>query len=68
MALFVPRIIRKIDKTKLFKISVIATVLSSFLIIPTRNNFILFVITYMLRSIPLGIVGVLGFTFTPDCA
>ncbi len=68
MALFVPKIIRKIDKTKLFKISVIATVLSSFLIIPTRNNFILFVITYMLRSIPLGIVGVLGFTFTPDCA
>lgn len=68
MALLVPKIIRKIDKTKLFAISAVATVLLSFLIIPTRNSFILFVITFMLRSIPLGIVGVLSFTFTPDCA
>ncbi len=68
MALLVPKIIRKIDKTKLFKISVIATILLSFLILPTRSSFVLFVITYMLRSIPLGIIGVLSFTFTPDCA
>ncbi len=68
MALLVPKIIRKLDKAKLFKLSAVATVLLSFLIIPTRNSFILFVITYMLRSIPLGIVGVLAFAFTPDCA
>lgn len=68
MALLVPKIIRKIDKTKLFKISVVATILLSFLIIPTRSNFVLFVITFMLRAIPLGIIGVLSFTFTPDCA
>lgn len=68
MALLVPKIIRKMDKTKLFKLSAVATVLLSFLIIPTRNSFILFVVTYMLRSIPLGIIGVLSFTFTPDCA
>lgn len=68
MALLVPKIIRKIDKTKLFRISALATIILSFLIIPTRENFILFVITYMLRSIPLGIIGVLSFTFTPDCA
>lgn len=68
MALLVPKIIRKMDKTKLFKISAVATILLSFLIIPTRSSFILFVITYMLRSIPLGIIGVLSFTFTPDCA
>lgn len=68
MALLVPKIIRKMDKTKLFKISAIATILLSILIIPTRSSFVLFVITYMLRSIPLGIVGVLAFTFTPDCA
>ncbi len=68
MALFVPKIIRKIDKTTLFKICAVATVFFSFLILPTRNNFILFIITYMLRSIPLGVVGVLSFTFTPDCA
>ena len=68
MALLVPKIIRKMDKTKLFRISAIATILLSFLIIPTRGSFILFVITFMLRSIPLGVIGVLSFTFTPDCA
>ncbi len=68
MALLVPKIIRKIDKTKLFRISVLASLLLSFLIIPTRNSFVLFVIAYMLRAIPLGIMGVLSFTFTPDCA
>lgn len=68
MALLVPKIIRKIDKTKLFKISVVATILTSLLILPTKDNFILFTIAFMLRSIPLGIIGVLGFTFTPDCA
>ncbi len=68
MALLVPKIIRKMDKTKLFMISTVATILLSFLILPTRSNFVLFVITYMLRSIPLGIIGVLSFTFTPDCA
>ena len=68
MALLVPKIIRKMDKTKLFMISTVATIILSFLILPTRSSFVLFVITYMLRSIPLGIMGVLGFTFTPDCA
>ena len=68
MALLVPKIIRKVDKAKLFKISVIATILASILILPTKDNFILFTITFMLRSIPLGVMGVLAFTFTPDCA
>lgn len=68
MALLVPKIIRKVDKAKLFKISAIATILLSFLILPTKDNFVLFTIAFMLRSIPLGIIGVLSFTFTPDCA
>lgn len=68
MALLVPKIIRKIDKTKLFRISVVAAILTSFLIIPTRNSFVLFTIAFMIRAIPLGIMGVLAFTFTPDCA
>ena len=68
MALFVPKIIRRMDKTKLFMISVIASIVLSILVVPTRNSLVLFIITFMLRSIPLGIIGVLGFTFTPDCA
>ncbi len=68
MALCVPKIIRKMDKAKLFKISTIAAIILSILVVPTKNNLVLFIITFMLRSIPLGIMGVLAFTFTPDCA
>ena len=68
MALFVPKIIRKIDKTMLFRLSVIASIILSVLVVPTKNSLVLFIVAYMLRSIPLGIIGVLSFTFTPDCA
>lgn len=68
MAVLVPKIIRKYDKATVFKVSAIATLLLSFLILPTRNSFVLFTIAYMLRSIPLAVIGILAFTFTPDCA
>lgn len=68
MALFVPKIIRKIDKTTLFKLSTIASILLSIPVCFARENLVLFIVTFMLRSIPLGIIGVLAFTFTPDCA
>ncbi|MBR5827436.1 MAG: MFS transporter [Clostridia bacterium] len=68
MALLVPKIIRKIDKFSLFKICVIATIALSIPLCFTQNSLILFIIMFMLRSIPLGVVGVLSFTFTPDCA
>lgn len=68
MALFVPKIIRKIDKTTLFKISTIAAIALSIPVCFARESLVLFIVTFMLRSIPLGIIGVLAFTFTPDCA
>ena len=68
MALFVPKIIRKIDKFTLFKISTVAAILLSIPVCFARDNLVLFIVTFMLRSIPLGIIGVLAFTFTPDCA
>lgn len=68
MALLVPKIIRKIDKFSLFKICVVATIALSIPLCFTKNSLILFIIMFMLRSIPLGVVGVLSFTFTPDCA
>ncbi|MBR2418048.1 MAG: MFS transporter [Clostridia bacterium] len=68
MALFVPKIIRKMDKTTLFKLSTIAAILLSIPVCFARENLVLFIVTFMLRSIPLGIIGVLAFTFTPDCA
>ena len=33
-----------------------------------RESLVLFIVTFMLRSVTLGIIGVLSFTFTPDCA
>lgn len=68
MALFVPKIIRKIDKFTLFKLSTIAAILLSIPICFARESLVLFIVTFMLRSVPLGIIGVLSFTFTPDCA
>lgn len=78
MTLLVPKMMRKIDKMKLFKISVVAAIVTSLIILPTKNvtgelfgldlRLILFALTYMLRAIPLGIIGVLAFLFTPDCA
>lgn len=68
MSLLVPKIIRKMDKTKLFKISVVAAIVLSIAVVPTRHSFILFTIMFMLRSIPLGVIGVIAFSFTPDCA
>ncbi len=68
MALLVPKIIRKYEKMKVFRASALLAIVASILIIPTRNNFVFFTIAYMLRSLPLGVIGVLAFTFTPDCA
>ncbi|MBE6785675.1 MAG: hypothetical protein E7538_05495 [Ruminococcaceae bacterium] len=68
MALCVPKLIRRMDKTKLFMISALAATVLSLLVVPTQNSLVLFIITFTLRSIPLGVIGVLSFTFTPDCA
>ena len=68
MALLIPKIIRKYDKSRVFKISAVAALVLSFPILFTRDSFVFFTITYMLRSIPLAVIGILAFTFTPDCA
>ncbi len=68
MALLVPKIIRKYDKAFVFKVSAVAALVLSFPILFTRESFVMFTVTYMLRSIPLAVIGILAFTFTPDCA
>ena len=68
MSLLVPKMIRKMDKMKLFMISTVSTIVFSVVLCFTRESFIAFCIVYMLRAVPLGIMGVLSFTFTPDCA
>lgn len=68
MSLLVPKMIRKMDKMKLFHISTVAAIVFSIALCFTRSSFVLFCIVFMLRAVPLGIIGVLAFTFTPDCA
>ncbi len=68
MSLLVPKMLKKMDKITLFNISVVAAIVTSVALCFTRETFIGFCIVYMLRAIPLGIMGVLAFIFTPDCA
>lgn len=68
-ALLVPTFLRKIDKMKLFRWSALATVVISVVMwLCGFSNIILFTVLFTLRSVPLAIIGVMLFMFTPDCA
>ncbi len=68
-SLLVPHLIRKFDKMKVYRLSALAmVVLSVVMWLAGYNNLILHIVLYVLRSIPLSIIGVIMFIFTPDCA
>lgn len=68
-SLLIPRILKKIDKTKLMILCNIANVILSILIwLVGKQNIVVYIILSTIRAIPLGIYGVLMFMFTPDCA
>lgn len=68
-SLLVPRLIRKVDKMAVYKISaVLMVVLSLIMWVVGYDNLILHIVLYVLRSIPLSVIGVIMFIFTPDCA
>jgi Na+/melibiose symporter-like transporter len=68
-ALLVPTILKKCDKFKLLFWNNIACVIIGFIIyFVGYENHTLFLVLTCLRAIPLCIVGVLAFMFTPDCA
>ncbi len=69
VAFLVPHMIRKIDKMKLFRICTVTAVITSVLMWAVGyNSLVLFIILFALRSVPLAILGVMLFLFTPDCA
>ncbi|MGN0467691.1 MAG: MFS transporter [Acutalibacteraceae bacterium] len=69
ISLLVPHIIRKMDKMKLYLISSAAAILLSGIIyVVGYNSIAAFIVLSTLRSIPLSIIGVVMFMFTPDCA
>lgn len=68
-SLLVPHLIRKFDKMKVYRLSSLAMVILSIIMwVVGYNNLILHIVLYVLRSIPLSIIGVVMFIFTPDCA
>ena len=68
-SLLVPHMLRKIDKMKLYVICTISViVLSVFNWVIGYGSIVMFIILTTLRSIPLAIIGVVMFMFTPDCA
>lgn len=69
LALFIPSILKKVDKFKLFILCNVFSVILGFIIFFVGyQNKTAFVILSVLRAIPLGAVGVMSFMFTPDCA
>ncbi len=68
-SLLVPTMLKKIDKMKLYRIcALLMVVLSLIMWIVGYDNLILHIVLYVIRSIPLSIIGVVMFIFTPDCA
>lgn len=69
VALVLPKLMRKIDKMKLYRICVLLTVILGFITWAVGyNNIVLYIILFTIRSIPLSITGLMMFIFTPDCA
>lgn len=68
-ALFVPKIIKKVDKMKIYWICIafmaVVSVLNYFV---GRDNKWVYLALSIVRAIPFGVVGVMMFMFTPDCA
>ncbi|MBQ8014738.1 MAG: MFS transporter [Clostridia bacterium] len=68
-SLLVPSMLKKIDKMKLYRIcAVLMVVLSLIMWIIGYENLIVHIVLYVIRSVPLAIIGVIMFIFTPDCA
>lgn len=67
--LLIPKLLRKYDKMKMFRICGIAVVVSGILMwLLGYKNPIFFVILSVLRTAPTSAMGVMLFMFTPDCA
>lgn len=68
-SLFVPKLVAKFGKRKIFLISNwAAVILGTISWICGYQNMIVFIVLTILRAIPLGIQGIMIFMFTPDCA
>ena len=68
-AMVMPALLKRFDKFKtLFWCNIVNIVLGLVIYFAGYDNQILFLILTCIRTIPMSIVGILAFMFTPDCA
>lgn len=68
-SLFVPKLMKKYDKMKVYRTCAFATVvLSAVNWAIGYESMAAFIILSTLRSVPLAVIGIAMFMFTPDCA
>lgn len=69
IALLLPKIIRKYDKMKVNQICLLAYVILSVITWAVGyGNVVVYIILFTIRSVPLAVVALEMFMFTPDCA
>lgn len=68
-AMFMPAILKRFDKFKtLFWCNTINIILGLLIYFTGYENHVLFLVLTCIRTVPMSIVGILAFMFTPDCA
>ena len=69
IALLLPKIIRKYDKMKVNQICLLAYIILSVITWAVGyGNVVVYIILFTIRSVPLAVVALEMFMFTPDCA
>ena len=69
ISLLLPKLIRKYDKMKVNRICLLLYVILSVVIwVIGYDNAIIYIVLFTIRSIPLAVLGLEMFMFTPDCA
>ena len=69
ISLLLPKLIRKYDKMKVNRICLLLYVILSVIIwVIGYDNAMLYIVLFTIRSIPLAVVALEMFMFTPDCA
>ncbi|MBR5826151.1 MAG: MFS transporter [Clostridia bacterium] len=69
IALLLPKLFRKYDKMKVNQVCLLLFVILSFITwFVGYGNIIVYIILFTLRSVPLAVVALEMFMFTPDCA
>ena len=68
-ALFVPKILKRFDKMKVFRLCALSLVIVGVITwLFGRNSMVVFAVLAVVRSVPAAFIGVTQFMFTPDCA